>query len=319
MPKKFIYEYVNDFSNWYDWQGFESEENTNFIISKNTIGLNASVNWDTNKMTNFYSEKDSIIHLFISGEEKQTIHWKFNSKGKSTKVDVTIKGKLDFKGKIYSVLNGGITSYVGPKIDQSLIKLNNYLINQIGTFSVQVKGLVYRKEINFIEQKDSCFKKDFVKNTKILLTQLKSFVKSNSIETTGSPFIIFYNKPTLPFIKYSVNIPVRDQILTTPESQIQGNTYEGHLAIKTTLKGDYSHLNQAWIKAQNFIYKNKFKEDYKGIYSGIFKKSLPEIKEPSKWETDFYIPIEKKKPRKKVIIDSTKVNIPEATSSPVSN
>ena len=40
---------------------------------------------------------------------------------------------------------------------------------------------------------------------------------------------------------------------------------------------------------------------------GIYKKSAPEVNEPSKWETEIYIPIVKKKPksRKRVVTDST--------------
>ena len=307
MPSNLVYEYVNDFTNWGEWQQFNKDEDFTFTISENTIGEKSFVKWDSdNKIITTFSEKDSIVQDYIESSNKQSLHWKFKKTKTGTLALVTIKGDLTFKEKIYSVLNGGITSYVGPQIEESLAKINNYLVNELGNYKVSVQGLVNRPETNFIEQKDSCLVKDFPKKSKILLKTIKSFIKTNNIETLGVPFVIFHNTPNGNSMKYSMCVPVKDQILTTPESQIQGNSFESFLAVKTTLTGDYSHMKEAWSKSRSFINKNKFTEDRTSIYMGIYKKSLPEVKEPSQWVTEIYIPIVKKKPqRRKVEKDST--------------
>lgn len=308
MSSNLVYEYVNDFSNWGEWQQFNTDEDLTFITSEKTIGASSFVKWNSdNKITTTYSEKDSIVQDYIENTNKQTLHWKFKKTKTGTLALVTIKGDLTFKEKIYSVLNGGITSYVGPQIEESLSKINDYLVNELGSYKATVQGLVNRPETNFIEQKDSCLVKDFPKKSKVLLKSIKAFIKSNNIETLGVPFIIFHNSPNGNTMKYSMCVPVKDEILTTPESQIQGNSFQSFLAVKTTLVGDYSHMKDAWTKARNYIYKNKFAEDKAGIYMGIYKKSLPEIVAPSKWETEIYLPIVKKKaaPRKRVEKDST--------------
>ena len=308
MSSNLVYEYVNDFSNWGEWQQFNTDEDLTFITSEKTIGASSFVKWNSdNKITTTYSEKDSIVQDYIENTNKQTLHWKFKKTKTGTLALVTIKGDLTFKEKIYSVLNGGITSYVGPQIEESLSKINDYLVNELGSYKATVQGLVNRPETNFIEQKDSCMVKDFPKKSKVLLKSIKAFIKSNNIETLGVPFVIFHNSPNGNTMKYSMCVPVKDEILTTPESQIQGNSFQSFLAVKTTLVGDYSHMKDAWTKARNYIYKNKFAEDKAGIYMGIYKKSLPEIVAPSKWETEIYLPIVKKKaaPRKRVEKDST--------------
>lgn len=307
-PSEIVFEYVNDFSNWNDWQQFNKEENFTFTTSENTIGSKSFVKWDSNnKIVTTFSEKDSIVQDYIENTNKQTLHWKFKKTKTGTLALVTIKGDLTFKEKIYSVLNGGITSYVGPQIEESLIKINNYLVNELGSFDIKVQGLVNRPETIFIEQKDSCLVKDFPKKSKALLKTMKTFIKSNEIATLGVPFVIFHNSPNGNMMKYSMCVPVKDEILTTPESQIQGNNFKSFLAVKTILKGDYSHMKKAWLKARNYIAENKFTEDKNSVYMGIYKKSAPEISEPSKWETEIYIPIVKKKPkpRKRVVTDST--------------
>lgn len=314
-PASVVFEYVNDFSNWNDWQQFNKDENFTFTTSENTIGEKSFVKWDSNnKIATTFAQKDSIVQDYIESTNKQTLHWKFKPTKTGTLALVTIKGDLTFKEKIYSVLNGGITSYVGPQIEESLVKINNYLVNELGNFDIKIQGLVNRPETIFIEQKDSCLLKDFPKKSKALLKTMKAFIKNNAIETLGVPFVIFYNSPSGNMMKYSMCVPVRDEILTTPESQIQGNSFESFLAVKTVLKGDYSHMKKAWSKARNYIAENKFTEDKTSVYMGIYKKSLPEVTEPSKWETEIYIPIVKKKakPRRKVESDSTATTTPSA-------
>lgn len=314
-PTDVVFGYVNDFSNWNDWQQFNKEENFTFTTSENTIGQKSFVKWDSNnKIATTYAEKDSIVQDYIESSNKQTLHWKFQKTKTGTLALVTIKGDLTFKEKIYSVLNGGITSYVGPQIEESLVKINNYLVNELGSFDIKVQGLVNRPETIFIEQKDSCLVKDFPKKSKALLKTMKNFIKSNNIETLGVPFVIFHNSPNGNIMKYSMCVPVRDEILTTPESQIQGNSFKSFLAVKTTLIGDYSHMKNAWAKSRNYINTNKFTEDKASVYLGIYKKSLPEVNEPSKWETEIYIPIVKKKPpRRKIEKDSTVTTTEEPT------
>lgn len=313
-PTNSVFEYVNDFSNWNDWQQFNTEENFNFTTSQNTIGKKSYVKWDSeNAIITTFAQKDSISQLFIQNDNKQTLHWKFKKLGNNTLASVTIKGDLSFTEKIYSVLNGGITNYVGTQIQESLNKINTYFVSELGEYNIKVEGLANRPKINYIEQKDSCLVKDFPKKSKALLKTMKNFIKSNDIETIDKPFVLFHNNSNPNKIVYAMCVPVKEEVLTTPDSQIQGRKYESFLAIKTTLKGDYSHMKKAWAKTRAYILKNKYNEDKKGIYIGIYKKSIPEVNEPSKWVTEIYIPIVKKEaaPKKVIVIDSTTISTTE--------
>lgn len=313
-PSNSVFEYVNDFSNWNDWQQFNTEENFNFTTSQNTIGKKSYVKWDSeNAIITTFAQKDSISQLFIQNDNKQTLHWKFKKLGNNTLASVTIKGDLSFTERIYSVLNGGITSYVGPQIQESLNKINNYFVSELGEYDIKVEGLVNRPSINYLEQKDSCLVKDFPKKSKALLKTMKNFIKSNDIETLEVPFVMFKNNENENKIVYTMCVPVKEKIFTTPDSQIQGKNYSSFLAIKTILKGDYSHMKKAWAKTRNYIVTKKFNEDKKGFYIGIYKKSIPEVNEPSKWVTEIYIPIIKKEaaPKKVIVKDSVVISASE--------
>ncbi len=307
-PTEIVFEYVNDFSNWNDWQQFIKDENLAFTTSANTIGKKSYIKWKTESaMITTFVQKDSISQLFIQNDNKQTLHWKFKKLKTGTLASVTIKGDLSFREKIYSVLYGGISNYVGPQIQESLNKINNYFVRELGVFDIKVNGLVNRPAINYLEQKDSCLVKDFPKKSKALLKTMKNFIKSNAIETLEVPFVMFQNYESENKIVYAMCVPVKEKVLTTPDSQIQGKSYSSFLAVKTTLKGDYSYMKKAWARTRNYISIKKFKEDKKGNYIGIYKKSVPEVNEPSKWVTEVYIPIVKKEtaPKKVIVKDST--------------
>ena len=313
-PSNSVFEYVNDFSNWNDWQQFNTDENIKYTTSENTVGEKSYVKWDSeNAIITTFAQKDSISQLFIQNDNKQTLHWKFKKLGNNTLASITIKGDLSFTEKIYSVLNGGITSYVGPQIQESLNKINNYFVSELGEYDIKVEGLVNRPSINYLEQKDSCLVKDFPKKSKALLKTMKNFIKSNDIETLEVPFVMFQNNENENKIVYAMCVPVKEKIFTTPDSQIQGKNYSSFLAIKTTLKGDYSHMKKAWAKTRNYIVTKKFNEDKKGFYIGIYKKSIPEVNEPSKWVTEIYIPIIKKEaaPKKVIVKDSVVISASE--------
>ena len=77
-PRMIVFEYVNDFSNWNDWQQFNTDENIAYTTSENTIGKKSYVKWDSeNVIITTFAQKDSISQLFIQNDNKQTLHWKF--------------------------------------------------------------------------------------------------------------------------------------------------------------------------------------------------------------------------------------------------
>lgn len=307
LPVAQVFEYVNDYSNWKDWQQFETEETVDYKFSTNTIGKKSYVKWNDALMNTIYAEKDSITQVYLKNDNKESLHWKFSKINEGTLIKVVIRGTLSFKEKIFSVLSGGITNYAGEAIENSLLKIEDYLVHEVGNYKITVHGLVRQMGRNYIEQKDSCAVKDFPKKSKALLKTMKEFIKNNNIKTLGEPFVIFKGTPFGKNIKYAMCVPVHDEIMTTPESEIQGNHFNEFLAIKATLKGDYSHMKKAWNKVKNYIATSKYAEDENSIYIGEYKKALPEVTIPSEWVTEIYIPVVMKSSRKKAQQDSTAV------------
>ncbi|WP_288983592.1 GyrI-like domain-containing protein [uncultured Flavobacterium sp.] len=247
------------------------------------------------------TSNDSLSQNITINKEENKSLFKFQKTKKGTLVTWHLSGKLDFKLKMLSVLEGGIDNVIGDDLETGLNNIDNYLVKELTTYNIKVQGLVTKHATNYIQQIDSCKIGSFQKVSKKMLQNMMNFVETNDIKITGLPFII-YNNPntTSNQLIFSMCVPVEEEILTTEGSEISGGHFDEFLAVKTTLVGDYSHSKEAWDKTLKYIKNKKLIEDLSGKYIRIYKTSLPKERKPSKWITEIYIPVKKKVYRPKV-------------------
>ena len=108
----------------------------------------------------------------------------------------------------------------------------------------------------------------------------------------GKPFVN-YDKydVTGDFATISVCIPVSQQVFISDGSDVGSGEIIAFTCLKTTLTGDYSHSKEAWSKAKKYIADNGLKENFAGNYTEVYVKTIDDIKQPSKWITEIYIPV----------------------------
>ena len=111
-------------------------------------------------------------------------------------------------------------------------------------------------------------------------------------------------------------VPVEEEILTTPGSEISGGHFDEFLAVIVVLKGDYSHRKEAWNKARKYVKQKRLTEDNSnGKYVEVYKVSLPKERKPSNWVTEVYVPV-----KKRVYIPRPKPEVTEeGATAPVEN
>ena len=101
--------------------------------------------------------------------------------------------------------------------------------------------------------------------------------------------------------KVSICIPIKTEIFISPGSDIISGKIEAMQAVKTTLYGDYSHLQETKDIATAFLNKYKLKANPVFLAIESYKISKIESKKPSKWVTEVFLPIQPKPlPPKKV-------------------
>ncbi|NHN24220.1 hypothetical protein FIA58_000895 [Flavobacterium jejuense] len=307
-PKNTIFQYINDYKNWNSWYP-ELNFSTKTSHSEITNGEGAFIKWDETKITTTHLfSNDSIYQLEQEGDKKYSLYWKFQEEKGETKVIWGIKGNLTFNEKLFAFLKGGNEFIYTSKIEEGLEKINDYLVNEISNFNILINGVVNNHASYNIQQKDSCSLAEFPLRSNKALQNLQKFVKQNDIIINGDAFIQFstWNINNEP-LYFAACIPIEEEILTTPLSDITGHYQEEYSALKITLKGSYSHRKEAWKKALAFIKQNEeyiLDQDYK--ITEIHKKDRSNTTKPSEFITEILIPVKAKNSK------------PKTTTSPLS-
>ena len=324
-----VFDYVNDYKNWETFGSWmQKDSNIKFNYDAKTIGAGAKCSFENGSddgdiKTFFVKENDSLAQKANFNGTTATISWTFKDTIGGTKVTVHCKGKMDIITKITTFFKGGVTSIIDDICEKSLRNLDKTLNYEMKTYSIKVNGIVQRPSGFCLKKTVSSHIKSVSKNTKIMIQNMVRFFKKNKIAMAGKPFVMYDRYDVVnDFATISVCIPVRNQISISPGSDVTSGEIIAFTCLKTTLTGDYSHSKEAWVKAKKYITDNGLKENFAGSYTEAYVKTIDDIKQPSKWITEIYIPIfpkaiELPKPAAATITStSPTVETPKTTTTP---
>lgn len=296
--KTTIFDYVNEYKNYENWNYFLTEKSPNTILfSKKTSGVDSFIKWNSENgegslKTIFVKDKDSIVQELNFEGSKSIISWGFKSINGKTEVRCKIVGQLPFFEKIIAITKGGVATIVKEQHDKNLAQLDRSLDYEINTYSILVDGVFTKNGGYYMQQTINSKDSNIYKNIKIMLPNLVSFFSKNKVAINGNPFVI-YNTIDEERVttNFSLCIPIKEEIYTSSESDIIGGKLDSFLALKTTITGDYSHWNEGIKKAKQYLSKNNLTENKSKPTLYVFVKRFEQEKRPSKWITTIYIPI----------------------------
>ncbi len=297
-PRSIVFNYINDYKNWETFCSWIKEDDSyKFIYPGLTLGQGGSCSWtshsnDGNIKTISTKENERIFQKMKNNEELSEVYWTFKDTLGGTKVTWRNKGKLDFKSKVAAFFSGGIKRVVGSIYEKSLENLNTTLDYEINTYSIKVNGISTLPGGYYLKQYLHCKQKETERNVNILVSRMEYFFDKNKLSANGKPFIIYHKYDRAnDDVAFSVCMPLRDSINIMPGSDIQSGKTASYTTLKTTLVGDYSHTQKAWKKALNFVAKNHLERNKSGQIIEVHKVGRNEVKNPSKWITEIYIPV----------------------------
>ena len=300
-PKSTIYNYVNDYRNWETFGSWKKEDpDMVFNYSKNTVGKGGSYSWtgsdgEGSMKTVNVSENSSIHQKMNFNGADANVYWTFKDTIGGTKVSWRAKGVMNFGFKIYSAFNGGANYIIGNMYEKSLINLGKTLVYELNTYNIQVNGMVKKMGSIYLKQTITSTIANVNRNMRVLIPRMVNFFKKNDLKMHGKPFVIYHKYDTAKGITtFSVCVPIKDEVFTSPGSDITSGKFASFDAVKTTLTGDHSHNKEAWKKTIDYIQKNNLTQDFALPYVEIYTKNNEEVANPSKWVTEIYIPIKAK-------------------------
>ncbi|MFH6999456.1 transcriptional regulator [Flavobacterium sp. FlaQc-57] len=326
-PKATVYNYVNDFRNYEDFESWSVEDpSIKMTFPNKTVGNGASFYWTTsegngNAITLKTKDGESIQQKMKYDGTEADVNWTFkDTLAGKTKVTWKAKGTMSFLFKIYTALNGGSDKVIGTIYEKSLVNIDKNLDYETKTFAIKVNGVVKKTETPYIKQTFTSEIQKVNKNAKIVIPKLIEFSKNNGLATNGKPFIIYHTYDTKTGLaKISICLPTNKEIMTTSGSDISGGKLDGFEAVKTTLTGDYSHTNEAIAKTTAFINNEKITPDLSWSHLEILTVNKFDVKSPSKLMTEIYFPTKPKViPVAKVPVyrNDTEPTAPKPTETP---
>ena len=319
-PKPAVYNYVNDYKNWGDFASW-TVENTEIKISypQKTIGTGASYSWegkegDGQMRTVFVKENDSISQKMDYNGTTAAVSWSFTDTVGGTKVSWKSNGKMSFFFKIYAALNGGVDKVIGTMYEKSLANLDKALDYEINTFSIKVNGLVKKSQSFYLSQTFTSEIAKINKNFKIVIPKLEAFCSKNNVETSGKPFVIYHTYDVISGLaKVSICIPIKNEIFTSAGSDLLSGKLAAFEGVQTTVIGDISHNKKGYDKTIQYLNKNQLTANPVFSHIEIYSTAKVDIKNPSKWVTEIYVPVQPKVvPAKTYTPAATKITEPSA-------
>ncbi len=298
-PRTTVYNYLNDFRNYEDFESWSVEDPTiKMTFPNKTSGNGASFYWDGvdgkgNAITLKTKDGESIDQKMQYDGTEAAVSWtlKDTLNGK-TKVTWKGKGTMSFLFKIYSALHGGADKVIGTIYEKSLVNIDKNLDYETKTYAVKVDGLVKKAETPYIRQTFTSEIEKVNKNARIVIPKLIHFSETNGLSASGKPFIIYHTYDTKTGLaKISICLPINKEISTSSGSDILAGKLNGFDAVKTTLIGDYSHRNEAIAKTTAFINKEKITPELSWSHLEIWTLSKLDVKGSSKLVTEIYFPI----------------------------
>jgi effector-binding domain-containing protein len=199
---------------------------------------------------------------------------------------------MGFNFKINSVFQGGADRVIGNMFEKSLANLDKTLDYELKTYSIKVNGIVQKIGGYYLQQTITSKISDVPKNLRIMMSRLVHFFAKNRIVMNGKPFVLYHTYDDAKGItRLSVCVPLKEQIFVSEGSDVSVGKLNSFTAVKTTLKGDYSHLKSAWDKTFAYIDANHLTQSPEGASLELYTKSIREVAYPSQWVTEIYIPI----------------------------
>ncbi|HEY9168362.1 MAG TPA: SRPBCC family protein [Lutibacter sp.] len=296
-PSEVIFEHVNDFKTWENWIPWLEKDPTMVTSYKDTTsGVGATYSWEGkdgkgNLKTISAMPNNEITQQIDFGKGSiAEVYWNFIEVDEGTEVKWGMRGKFSFGDKFYWLFKGGIEKNLIPIYDRGLELLEQYTLTELERHSFEAIGAVDYGGGYYLYQTVSCQIKEIEQKMNEMFPVIVTYMAENNIEASGKPFTLNHkwdeqNNTAM----FSACIPVKERVITT------GEVLTGYLkpqkTFKTIFKGDYKFANEAWETAYNGLVAQGFSEIVGAEPFEIYTVGPNNTKNPAKWITEIYIPI----------------------------
>jgi len=303
VPVSMLYENVNDYKNWQEWGPWMAEDPAMIIThGANTEGVGGSYSWKSVVMGDGFMEttasvpNDSINQkiVFVSpiGESASDVYWRFNPTDGGTEVTWGMKGEQSFMEKVFMAFQPkGFEENIQSMYENGLLSLEEVMKKEMEKFSIAVEGIKDHGGGYYMYTTAASSQQDLGQKMGPMLGKVTGFMQQNNIAQTGMPFTIYNEWDTVnASVIFSAAIPTSERIIVT-EGDVLCGYMEPTAAVKTVLLGNYTHLSEAYKRAQDYITTNFLMIDTSKNMFEVYSNDPGLVPNPAEWRTEIYIPV----------------------------
>ena len=296
-PAEVIFDNVNDFKTWENWNPWLEKDPTMVTSYNDTIsGVGANYSWKGKdgsgsiKTISVTANKEIIQQIDFSYESTPEVYWNFTEVDEGTEVTWGMRGKISFGEKFSWLFKGGLEKNMIPIYDSGLELLDQYILKEMEKHSFETIGAVDYGGGYYLYQTVSCQIQEIEEKMNEMFPLIVAYMAKNNIEASGKPFTLNHKWDEVNnTAMFSACIPVKERVITT------GDVLTGYLkpqkTFKTIFKGDYKFANEAWEAAYNGLAAQGFTEIEGAEPFEFYVVGPNDTKNPAKWVTEIYIPI----------------------------
>ena len=305
-PAEMIYNNVKDFKSWKEWGPWMAEDpDIEIAYAEKTEGEGASYSWisdivgngsmSTTKVIPNKEMQQKIVFNTPLGDSESDVYWTFEDGEEegTTKVTWGMKGEQSFMEKVFmSFQSGDFETTLGAMYATGLENLDTLVTDAMKQFTINVDGLAQHQGGYYMYNTTAANQKDIATKMGAMMGQVMGFMQSNNIPMSGMPFTL-YNAidEANGSLIFSACIPVKDRVITTEGSTVVCGFMEPVTALKTTLKGNYDNLPQAYTKAQEYMAQNNIQPHPTAKMFEVYMTDPSTVPNPANYVTEVYIPV----------------------------
>jgi effector-binding domain-containing protein/carbon monoxide dehydrogenase subunit G len=301
-PPSVVYEQIEDFKEWENWNPWFKDVEIETTMGTQTQGVDANYSfidsYGNGKMTITGLEPDTSISMNMFYDNGITtsnseVMMTLEQVEDGTLVSWNIKGEQGLVDKaLGTILGFNMEEEITPKYKKGLDNLKELVIKNMNVSSSSVDGIIETGGGYFLYMSSSAKKENFQELKTQMLQNIMSYMQRNKIDMYGMPRIIYEKiNPYNDNMIFSAAIPVQNREITATNSNILCSYQEPGKAVKVTLKGAYSNLEEARKKGEEFIDKNGLVRSEEAPYE-VYKTDPTLTPNPADYLTEIYLPIQ---------------------------
>ncbi|OEJ98885.1 transcription activator effector-binding protein [Flavivirga aquatica] len=300
-PTSLLFNKVNDFKNWPSFSPWiEKEPNAILTYGEKTSGEGGNYGWNgeilgEGNMKTLSVENNKSISQHISFikpfESESDINWNFETTDEGTKVTWAMKGKQDFATKAFTTFKGSIEKNTGPDFERGLFKLDSIVDADMKKYGIKINGTSEHGGGYYLYNTTSCKITNLKNKMQEMLPKVGKYAMNNNIKIAGAPFVNYHKwDEENNAVMFSCCVPTSTKIESTDNDILTGQL-QPFKAIKTTLKGNYTNLKEAWDTTMRYIPENGLEFTKNGPMLETYLTDPMNTPNPADWVTEIFIAI----------------------------